>query len=366
LILADLGAEVIKIEAPAGGDWVRWVPPLCGNSSVQFIALNRGKQSVSLNLKSSDGVDILKTLVKDADVLVESFRPGVMKRLGVDYETLSQINPSLVYVAVTGYGQNGPYKDRAGHDLNYTSLAGTVGLTGKLGNDPIMAGFQLADISGGLYGVIGALSAVYARMNGGGGRFVDVSLTDSALSFNVLTLAKQLNSDEAVIRGADRLGGGAVCYQLYECSDGRWFSVGALEPKFWQRFCDAVERPSWKSRQMGNDEALKKEVAALFKTRTRAEWEELLSTVDACCEAVLDLDELDHHPLHESRHNFFDMQQTPEHSVRQIRTPLMEVAATQEVAPAPNQGEHTRRILNRAGYSDAQIDEFIKSGTVTQ
>ncbi|HIN85065.1 MAG TPA: CoA transferase [Myxococcales bacterium] len=366
LLLADQGADVTKIEAPSGGDWVRWIPPLCGPISIQFSALNRGKKSIALNLKSPDGVEILKRLVKDADVLVESFRPGVMDRLGVGYDALSKLNPALVYVAVTGYGQDGAYKDRAGHDLNYSSLAATVGLTGKLGGDPIMAGFQLADISGALYGVIGALSAVYARQNDGQGRFVDVSLAESALSFNVLTLASEFNGTDPVVRGGDRLGGGAACYQLYECSDGGWFSVGALEPKFWHLFCDVVEKPEWKIRHMGDDEALKKDIAALFKTRTRDEWEAIFSRVDACCEPVLNLNELDAHPLHTSRKNFFDLKQSPDHPpLRPARTPLLAPEHTQNVSPAPDLGEHTRQLLAQAGYSTEQIDTFIKSGTAS-
>jgi crotonobetainyl-CoA:carnitine CoA-transferase CaiB-like acyl-CoA transferase len=341
------------------------VPPLQGDTSIQFAALNRGKRSISVNLKSPEGTQVLKRLATDADVLVESFRPGVMDRLGVGYSTLSQINPELVYVAVTGYGQTGPYRDRAGHDLNYTSLAGTVDLTGALDSDPTMAGFQLADISGGLYGVIGALAAVYSKQNTGRGRFVDVALSDCALSFNVLTTATGLNG-QPVMRGADRLGGGAACYQLYECSDGRWFSVGALEPKFWAAFCTAVEKPDWRVRHMGQDEALKKDLIQLFKTKSRDEWEAVFQGADACCEPVLQIDELDGHPIHDARQNFFDFQQSADAPpLRHLRTPLTEPEHCAEITPAPQLGADTRAVLADAGYSDEELQALVDARAIT-
>ena len=366
LLLADMGSDVVKVEAPGAGDWVRWLPPLKGGLSTQFIALNRGKRSITLNLKSPNGADVLKRLASEADVLLESFRPGVMDRLGVGYDVLSRVNPALVYVAVTGYGQTGPYQQRAGHDLNYASLGGALGLTGNENGPPVMAGFQLADISGALYGAVGALAAIYERQRTGQGQFVDVSLCESALSFNVLTLARELNGDGPIPRGTDRLGGGAACYQVYECKDGAHFTVAALEPKFFQGFCDAVEKPEWKHRQMGQEDALRADIAALFKTRTRTEWNELFAAHDVCCEPVLTLEEVTEHPLHTSRKNFFDLPQPgSDDPVSHMRTPLLDPESIDNIAPAPMLGAHTREVLIEYGFNSEEIDQLAASGTIS-
>ncbi len=368
LLFADMGADVIKVEAPQGGDWVRFLPPQHGGMSVHFIGLNRSKRSIALNLKKPGGADVLKKLVEGADVLLESFRPGVMDRLGVGYEALRAVNPRLVYASVTGYGQTGPYRDRAGHDLNYCALGGSLAMTGKEGGPPQMAGFQLADVAGGgLFGMVGVLAALHARSTTGEGRFVDVSMTEGAMAFNVLTMATTLHGSEQPTRGTDRLNGSAACYGVYETKDGGYMTLAALEPKFWSAFCEAVDKPDWRRRHMGQDAAMKVEIAALFKTRTRENWTALFADRDACVEPVLELAELPEHPQHVARDAFFSMKQTgADEPLRQYKTPVMQPGDEQHIGPAPRLGEHTVAVLTEAGYSDEQVAELLSSAVVSR
>lgn len=294
-ILADLGAEVIKVERPGGGDWVRYVPPLDPETGegLAFRTLNRGKKSLTLNLKAEEGRSLLLRLAAGADVLLESFRPGVMERLGLGYDTLAQANERLVYCSLTGYGSTGPYRGRAGHDLNYIGLAGLLDLTGAAGGPPAIPGAPVADITGALWAAIGILGALVAREQTGRGRRVEASLLGGSLACLPLAVTRVL-ANQPVARGAGELTGGHVSYNVYQAAGGGYVSLSALEPEFWLAFCHAVGR-----RDLA-DQALAPAVAgepaydalcALFRTRTRQEWAEVLAGVDACCEPVLALDE---------------------------------------------------------------------------
>ena len=302
LLLADLGAEVIKVEEPGIGDYMRWTPPLvfhgegAPGQSALFDALNRGKKSVALDLKSADGRDALFRLVDTADVLVEGNRPGVMDRLGLGWQHLHGRNPQLVMCSITGYGQDGPYSSRAGHDLNYMAIAGALGLNGPRDGPPVPLSVQVADIGGGgMQAAVAILAALVGVQRGGEGRRIDISMTDGAVSWLALVFAARA-AGEHVARGDQRLAGRYPCYRVYECKDGRFYSVGALEPKFWSAFCEAVERPDLVERQYAEDLETQREVERVFATRTRDEWERVLSEVDACCEPVLDVDEVASHP----------------------------------------------------------------------
>ncbi len=365
VLLADLGAEVIKVEPPDGGDWVRWLPPRVGGHSWPFFALNRGKRSLGLDLKHPEGVACLRRLCGSADVLVEQFRPGVMDRLGVGWETLHAEHPRLVYVALSGYGQTGPYRDRAGHDLTYGALAGTLGRTGPAGGAPVQPGFQPADLSGALMGAVGLLSSVLGARTTGEGRFVDVSLTEAALVLNVLQLSEHLGHGKPVPRGTDLLGGGAPYYGVYACADGRYVALAALEPKFFHRLCDAVGRADWKPRQMGDTTALRAEIAALFLAKDRDTWVQELAPADCCVEPVLELDEVATHPLHIARGMLYETPYATEAGpARQLRTPLADATAVAAAAPPPTLGQHSRQVLVEAGYTDAAIDALIQSRAV--
>ncbi len=366
LVLADLGAEVVKVEAPKGGDYLRWMPPISGKHSYAFSSLNSGKRSIALDLKAPRGVELARALVDRADVLIESFRPGVMERLGLGWEALRERNPGLVYCAISGYGQDGPYRDRAGHDLNYTALAGVVGLAGPRDATPALSPVQIADIGGGaLWSLVGVLAALHRRHATGEGGFVDISMTEGALSFLQAALSAHLGgAAPPPARGADTLTGGQACYAVYETSDGRFMTVAAVEPKFWRVFCAAVERPDLVARQYGGPAAADRtsaELAELFLQRTQAEWIELFAGVDACCEPVLDATELASHPIHIARGNIIE----DSAGVRRLRTPLRPREAPSPDA-APGLGEHSRVIAQTLGYDDETIASLIADGGLAE
>src|SRR5436309_1372705 len=290
--LADMGADVIKVEEPETGDYMRWTPPLVDGRSALFDALNRNKRSVALDLKTDRGRDALLRLVDTAQVLVEGNRPGVMERLRLGWDVLHARKPSLVVCSLTGYGQDGPYALRAGHDLNYMAIAGGLGLNGEREGPPVPLSVQVADIGGGgLQPAVAILGALVAVERGGEGRRLDVSMTDGALSWLALPFA-QAGAGEQVGRGTQRLSGRYACYRVYTCGDGKHFSVGALEPKFWGALCVALGKPDLVGLQFaeGDDQArAHREMEAVFASRTRDDWTLELASLDACCEPVLEL-----------------------------------------------------------------------------
>ena len=235
LLLADFGADVLKVEDTGMGDYIRWSPPFHEGAapsanSASFLALNRGKRSIRLNLKSDEGREVLLALARDADVVIESFRPGVLDRLGAGYEAMRAVNPRIVYCAITGYGQDGPNRDRPGHDMNYLGLVGRLGLTGEPGGPPIQAAGQIADVGGGaLTAAFGILAALRERDRSGEGQLVDVSMADGALTWLAMLAARYFADGVVPRRGETDLAGGLICYRPYACADG-WVTLGALEP----------------------------------------------------------------------------------------------------------------------------------------
>jgi crotonobetainyl-CoA:carnitine CoA-transferase CaiB-like acyl-CoA transferase len=360
LLLSDLGADVVKIEEPGSGDYARWYPPMVGDTSGSFAALNRDKRSVSVNLKSPAGVAVVRRLAERADVVLESFRPGVMDRLGIGYTALSGANPRLIYCAISGYGQDGPYRDRAGHDINYAAMAGVTALTGARGEKPTLIGVQVGDYTGALYGALSILGALFARTRTGLGQFLDISMTEGALSFLTLYLGKVAAGSTSVTRGEEELAGGLPCYDIYATADGKAMSLGPLEPKFWQAFCNAIERPELAGqgylRGAAGDE-VRAELARIFRTRTRDEWVAFLRAHDVCCEPVLEPAELASHPLHRSRGAFIDIG-----GFVFSRTPVGPRGA--EHRRAPRLGEHTREVLGEAGFLPEEIDALFESGAL--
>lgn len=285
LYLAQLGAHVIKVEEPNGGDYTRLLSP------DMFELVNRGKASVTLDLRKPDDVAALKQLVADADVLIESFRPGVMDKLGCGYEVLKAINPKLVYASLTGYGHTGPYRLRAGHDMNYCGYAGVLDQIGMAGGAPILPGFQIADLAGGaLTCAVGLLAAVLGARESGTGCFVDAAMLDGTLALQVFTQGTLRAMGAVPPRGEDMLTGALPNYSVYECADGKYLAVGALEPKFWSEFCRLAGHPEWAKRPPAPgaaSAALRAEVAAVIKTRTRDEWEALVAHEDTCVSGIL-------------------------------------------------------------------------------
>jgi len=372
LLLADLGADVIKVEDTGKGDYVRWAPPYygaeehtpLGTRSAIYLALNRNKRSVRLDLKQEQARQALLKLVESADVLVESFRPGVLERLGVGYEVLRQANPALVYCPITGYGQTGPNRDRAGHDMNYLGLNGVLGLTGEAGGPPIQSGAQIADLGGGgLTAAVGILAALHEARRSGDGQMVDVSMTDGSLAWLVMEAARYFGSGEVPKRGEVMLSGGIICYRPYEATDG-WVTCGALEPKFWQAFCRGVGREDLVEKQFekpGSD--AHREVAEIFRTRTRDEWRAFNDAHDAMIEPVLDLDEALESELVREREMIVSYEQPELGEVTQLGFPIKLSRTPASIErPAPALGEHTMEVLTEAGYSAEEVRALEESG----
>ncbi|WP_449355410.1 CaiB/BaiF CoA transferase family protein [Virgibacillus natechei] len=350
MLLADFGAEVIKVEDPKVGDYARGYDPKLDEDSAMFHSLNRNKKSVCLNLKSEEGkADFLK-LVETADVVVESFRPGVMERLGLDYERLKNINPGLVFCAVTGYGQTGPYANHPGHDINYLSYAGLLDLMGEQDGKPIVPAAQIADIGGGaLPAAVGILLALFEREKSGKGQFVDISMLDGVVSWLQTTLPNYLSTDVPVIRGEQTLLGGMAAYEVYETKDGRWLSVGALEPKFWKAFCEGIGRGDFiplLNAPLHEQHRLKYEIQLIIAEKQLGEWISIFSEKEACVSPVLTFEELVHDPQITER----EMIQTVAHktlgAVKQIGIPIKLSETPGEIrGQAPKLGEHTKEIL---------------------
>ena len=359
LHLADLGAEVIKIEDPQVGDYARTLGTGQGADSAYFRMINRNKQGLRLDLKQPEGVAVFKRLASAADVIVESFRPGVMDKLGVGYAVIAGLNPKIAYCSISGYGQDGPYKDLAGHDINYLGYAGVLDQIGSAGGEPAIPNFQIADLLGGaLTAAFGILAAVVEAQRTGKGRHVDVSMTDSVLAHTYFTMLRLNDSGHSLPRGADLLSGGLPCYGAYRCADGRHMAVGALEGKFWKICCEVLDRPEWVGRQW--DASLRSEVAAVFASRPRDGWAQLFAAVDCCVTPILTPEEALENEQIVARGMVLR-----EDGLTQFAPPLkmsgFEFTIRQ---PAPAAGQDNAAILAAAGYSPGEIERLAASGAL--
>jgi crotonobetainyl-CoA:carnitine CoA-transferase CaiB-like acyl-CoA transferase len=348
MVLADMGADVIKVEDPKLGDYLRVTPPMHSASGVsgRYLAVNRGKRSIALDLKDAAARDAFLEMAGKADVIVESFRPGVMDKLGLSYATLAAKNPAIIVCSISGYGQTGPYAERAGHDLNYIATAGVLAMTGPAGGAPVLPGVQVADLAGGaLWGATAILGALVGRARTGKGAHLDISMTEGALAL----LAAELGNVPCGVhpsRSTEALNGALAIYGVYRCKDDRYLSVGALEPKFYLALHAAIGRAPNVAELVGDaaqQAKVRAELAAIFETRTAAEWAAFFADKDCCVEVVLEVDELSSHPLHQARGVFFTIGDIP-----QIRTPL---GTPSTPRGAPRHGEHTAEVLAEFGVS---------------
>ena len=369
LMLADMGAEVLRIESPTRMDLLRVLPPHDRGASASHAYLNRNKRSLALDLKQAEALEIVRALVKEYDIVLEQFRPGVMERLGLGYEALKAINPALIYVSITGYGQTGPYKDRAGHDINYLALAGVASYTGREDSGPLPLGVQLADVGGGsLHAVVGLLAAVIARQHSGVGQYLDVSMTDCSFSLNAMAAAGYLACGVEPGRESHVLNGGSF-YDYYRTRDGRWMSVGSLEPAFMQQLCETLGRPELAAQglspQPAQQKALKQALQVEFGKRSFDELCALFADVDACVEPVLSVSEAVEHPQLKARALVSQVPRGDGSTQAQLACPLK----FSQGLPAPRHigvavGAHSDEVLAELGFSAQRIEDLRQARIV--
>lgn len=360
MLLADYGAEVLKVEDPGIGDYLRATPPMQEGESVYFGGINRNKQSLTLNLKDPEGVAIFRRLAEAADVVLESFRPGVAERLGIGYEALKAQNPGLVYCSLTGYGQTGPMRDRSGHDLNYVALAGQLDQESSFaeifdGEAPPtrMPSLQVADMAGAMYAAFSIVAALLGRERSGQGTYLDVAMLDAALSLQPLQVA------EALALGSRRpvgvLSGMSPRYHVYWTQDGHAMALGALEDKFWEAFCEAACHPEWRQMDGGKRSyGLHTELAAFFRERTREEWVEWARDKDVCLEPVSSIPEALEQPQVKARG-------LVKEGAMRSPVPIPGENVGQRT-PAPRLGEHTDAVLRELGLSGEEIRALHERG----
>jgi crotonobetainyl-CoA:carnitine CoA-transferase CaiB-like acyl-CoA transferase len=365
LYLADLGADVVKVEDTAAGDYARTLDAAPGGSSAFYRAINRGKRSVALDLKSPGGHRAFTALVRRADVLLESFRPGVVATLGIDYASVAPLCPSLVYCSLTGYGQDGPRAGNAGHDINYLGYAGVLDQCGARGGGPALCNVQIADLLGGAASAaIAILGALVAARSRGRGRHIDVAMADASLAHNVFTLHALDQQGATAARGDDLLTGGVPCYGVYATADGRFLAVGALEDKFWRALCAALGRPDLVAGRLARGsegERVRGALEAIFAAHPQSWWVERLAGVDCCVTPVLDLAASLEDPQYRAR----GMVHRRGDGSHEIAAPFrLDGHPFVAGRPAPAQGEHTRALLREAGCADDEVERWIAAGAL--
>ena len=365
LYLADLGADVIKVEDTGAGDYARSLDARPGELSAFYRAVNRNKRSLALDLKDARGRAAFSALVERADVVVESFRPGVMRALGVDAHALAERNPRLVIASISGYGQDGPRAAMAGHDINYLGYAGVLDQTGTAGGAPALCNLQIADLLGGAASAaIAILGALVGAARTGRGRIIDVAMADAALAHNIFALHALAQWGRVVPRGEDLLTGGVPCYGVYATSDSRWLAIGALEPKFWRVLCETLGRSDLVAGGLarGAEGArVRGELQRIFAGESLAHWTQRFAAVDCCVTPVLTLQEALDDPQFRARRAVIE----DAGGFRQYAPPFRLDDSPPFVArAAPAHGEHSREVLREAGLAEAHIDTLVDQGVV--
>jgi crotonobetainyl-CoA:carnitine CoA-transferase CaiB-like acyl-CoA transferase len=364
LHLADLGAEVIKIEDTGAGDYARGMGPMRAGASWFYELVNRNKRSLRLDLKQPEGVEAFLRLAREADIVVESFRPGVVDKLGVGWARVHAVNPRLVYCSITGWGQSGPWAARAGHDLNFIAVAGVLDQIGVAGGPPALPNFQIGDLLGGaLTALSGVLAALLAARTSGQGRHLDIAMADAVFAHALFPFAQLQGEGRVAPRGEDDLTGGLACYAVYETADGRHMACAPLEAKFWKIFCAALGRPDLEPLHLARGEQgarLKAEIAGIFARRTRSEWVALFEPLDCCVTPVLTLEESCANEQLRARGMLQEVAGMP-----QFATPFrLSGFAPGAARPAPEAGADSDDILRGAGYGAAEIAALRARGVI--
>ncbi|WP_237057266.1 CaiB/BaiF CoA transferase family protein [Microbulbifer sediminum] len=374
MLLADMGADVLRIESPSRPDMLRGLPPMVGGRetgqeqvSAAHASINRNKQSLALDLKSEHAGEIVRRLLTEYDVVLEQFRPGVMDRLGLGYSALRKAREDLIYCSITGYGQSGPMKDRAGHDINYLALSGLASYSGRVGSGPALAGTQLADIAGGSHhAVMGILAAVYQREKTGKGSHVDISMTDCAFALNAISGANALaGAGEPQLEG-ELLNGGSY-YDYYRTADDRYLSVGSLEPQFAEQLFRGIGHPEWAERVLQADQqhALKRDIGEVIASRPLEHWLRVFEDCDACVEPVLGFLEAAQSPLMQEREMLCEAELPNGDTLQQVNTPLAFGAAKPRRHRAGTAlGIDTRELLRSLGYAGEEIEALRNEGVI--
>ncbi len=356
-VLGALGAEVLRVEDPRGGDYLRLAPPPLGRHGAPFVQLNRGKRSIVVDLRQEDGVAVLRRLAGVHDVLLEGNRPGTLDRLGVGPDTLRAEHPALIVCSLSGYGQTGPRASRAGHDLSYEALGGTLWLNREADGPPVLPPVPMADLGGALQGALGVFAALVPRSRTGEGCHVDVSLAEAAAAMTAPMVAIGGFADDGG-RGRGVLDGGVACYGVYRTADGGYLAIAALEPKFWTRLCDALEHPEWAAVPPipgPQQEEVRAGLTRVVATRTRDEWVRVLGDLDVCVEPVLSPAEVveDEHLRTRGR--------VEGSGAARWCGPVLGRSPAGE---APDAGEHTDAVLRELGYSDAEVADLRRREVV--
>lgn len=365
MILADLGADVIRVESPMGGDRLRLMPPYVKEMSAYFITINRNKRSVAIDMKSQTGRDVFFELVKTADVVVEGFKPGTVDRLGVGYEHVRAVKPDIIYCSLSGYGQTGPFRDRAGHDINFMGIGAALDLMTDPDVKPRIPGLFLGDLSGAYYATIGIISAIVQRQQSGVGAYVDACMLDGLMGLHTFLSARHLAAGLPAEHGTTQMTDAGPCYQVYETKDGRYVTFAPLEDRFWTTFCKLVDHQDWIPRQW--DQSLVSELQQLFKQRTRDEWVSLSAEHDFCCEPVLTLNGALHHEQVVAREIVVEAEDPVAGTIRHVGPAIRFGDGRGKVRiPAPHVGEHTRDILSEAGLSADRIEALFNEGVIAE
>lgn len=364
-MLADMGAEVIKVEDPKAPDYARFMAPHYQDVGLTYLSLNRTKKSLAIDLGSEEGKKIFFDLLKTVDIVVDSFRPGVLKKLGIDYDTAQQVKSDIIYVSITGYGNGHALSSKAGHDINYLGHAGVLATNGTP-EEIVQTGVQFADIAGGSYPtVIACLSALVSKSITGKGQFVDVAMVDCSLPLMSFYMAEVLNTQKKYERQEHVLAGSIPNYNIYPCKDGKWIALGSLEPKFWKGFCELAEKPEWGKRIF--DSSLKEELKVFFLQKDRDEWISWAKNTDICISAILEMDELESDTYLQDRKMFVEHEHPQYGKYKGINQPIKFTGEKENIGWAPPlMGEDNVDILVSLGYDVKTISEYQEKGIISQ